>query len=284
MASYGQPHLPVELEREVFETAALTNTSSIPTLLLVAQRVRVWLEPMLYRIIKVDKSAMAAVLQNAAKTKPPSFFRDAVRHICLAFDDARSLQAVEEFLPLCTGLVTFTVFPPLYVDILPILLPILPKMQVKRLSAHLGVLFQDTPQGLHLTHAAFTSVTHLHLFDIISPYTGSDIYANIPTLPALTHLCLINKASPSQVGELLRDCRSLELLLVAIRGDAFHYAGISPITDIRFVVTTAMTGKDYRSEWEAGAMGFPDFWSRAVDFVERRRNGAVKAPRCWLHN
>ncbi|KAJ7150713.1 hypothetical protein C8R46DRAFT_1229648 [Mycena filopes] len=90
------------------------------------------------------------------------------------------------------------------------------------------------------------------------------------------HLCLINDVRTSYIDKLLRDCPRLELLLVLVSPrkpvDASAYAHDSPSTDIRFVVTTK---KDYRDDWEAGAMGLPDYWSRTVDFVKRRRDATV---------
>lgn len=38
----AQPVFPMDLEREIFETAALLHPRGIPTLLLVARRVLVW--------------------------------------------------------------------------------------------------------------------------------------------------------------------------------------------------------------------------------------------------
>ena len=42
LMSLTEPRLPVELERKVFELAAHSRPKSIPTLLLVAHRVKIW--------------------------------------------------------------------------------------------------------------------------------------------------------------------------------------------------------------------------------------------------
>jgi hypothetical protein len=42
MALAVEPFLPVELEREIFETAAMRHPKLIPTLLRVCHRVHVW--------------------------------------------------------------------------------------------------------------------------------------------------------------------------------------------------------------------------------------------------
>ncbi|KAJ7847805.1 hypothetical protein B0H14DRAFT_3453508 [Mycena olivaceomarginata] len=49
--SLAKRELPVELERKIFEIAAQSNSMFIPTLLLVAHRVKTWLEPMLYSVV-----------------------------------------------------------------------------------------------------------------------------------------------------------------------------------------------------------------------------------------
>ncbi|KAJ7121829.1 hypothetical protein C8R43DRAFT_1136349 [Mycena crocata] len=54
MTVLGLPVLPVELEREIFEIAAHSRPRSVPTLVLVASRVKVWVEPFLYRTIFLD--------------------------------------------------------------------------------------------------------------------------------------------------------------------------------------------------------------------------------------
>ncbi|KAJ7095067.1 hypothetical protein C8R44DRAFT_813875 [Mycena epipterygia] len=47
------PRLPPELERLVFESAALSHATDIPNLILVAWRIKNWVEPLLYRAVLV---------------------------------------------------------------------------------------------------------------------------------------------------------------------------------------------------------------------------------------
>ncbi|KAJ7321876.1 hypothetical protein DFH08DRAFT_888826 [Mycena albidolilacea] len=49
--SLAEHELPVKLECKIFEIATQLNSTFIPTLLLVAHRVKTWLEPMLYSIV-----------------------------------------------------------------------------------------------------------------------------------------------------------------------------------------------------------------------------------------
>ncbi|KAJ6574558.1 hypothetical protein B0H19DRAFT_1254249 [Mycena capillaripes] len=50
----GSPPLPPELERKIFEICTYAQPVSIPNLMLVAARVKEWLEPLLYVTIVVE--------------------------------------------------------------------------------------------------------------------------------------------------------------------------------------------------------------------------------------
>ncbi|KAJ7159027.1 hypothetical protein C8R43DRAFT_358098 [Mycena crocata] len=57
-----EPHLPADVEREIFELAAKIHLGGIPRLRLVVQRVKIWIEPISYRIF--------IVAMRAADTEP----------------------------------------------------------------------------------------------------------------------------------------------------------------------------------------------------------------------
>ncbi|KAJ7633578.1 hypothetical protein DFH06DRAFT_1222301 [Mycena polygramma] len=109
-----EPLLPVELEREIFEWAALLHPRSIPTFLRVARRFQIWLEPLLYRVICVDIPRLTyrdlftpgiPSLLNAIKSKPAGLF-GAVRHLFLC---NVSLEDGIAVLQACPGLVDLMV-------------------------------------------------------------------------------------------------------------------------------------------------------------------------------
>ncbi|KAJ7705402.1 hypothetical protein B0H17DRAFT_1037849 [Mycena rosella] len=72
-----EPIFPPELEREIFEAAALMHPNSIPSL---SHRVHIWIEPFLYIVIRIDIVPMADAVRR--ETKPASFFQESVRHLC----------------------------------------------------------------------------------------------------------------------------------------------------------------------------------------------------------
>ncbi|KAJ7447466.1 hypothetical protein FB451DRAFT_1411881 [Mycena latifolia] len=275
----------IELEREIFETTALLYPSTIPTLLRVARRILVWVEPMLYRVVRVNAtppySAMAQAVLRARKTKPRSFFNKAVRYLVLDFPAAWTLDEAREVLKLCTDLIGFA---PIAYFANPTMLPILAEMHVQRLSVCLRDLFGgysfDGDKDIDFTHPVFTSITHLDVFDSV----GERICAHLPSLPALTHLCLSEVVPWDMVRRLLVECPGLEVLLdlfPAIRQDVGRaWAQSIPFHDIRFVVGVYT---DYVDEWEQCAQGLPKFWLLADDFVAQKRRGEMNAQCYWLH-
>ncbi|KAK7047058.1 hypothetical protein R3P38DRAFT_3176535 [Favolaschia claudopus] len=69
----NSPCFPPELERYIFETAALFYPHTIPRLLPVARRVLIWIEPLLYRRVYFDEW-----LQTT------DFFATTTRYLCIA--------------------------------------------------------------------------------------------------------------------------------------------------------------------------------------------------------
>ncbi|KAK6991807.1 hypothetical protein R3P38DRAFT_229330 [Favolaschia claudopus] len=97
------PHLPLELERIVFELAALEDWTEIPWLMRTAWRVKQWLEPLLYRTLWVYPSvAMDPGMANPDFAEVPqistanmlrlisrksnSFLAASVRHLFINLD------------------------------------------------------------------------------------------------------------------------------------------------------------------------------------------------------
>ncbi|KAJ6571127.1 hypothetical protein B0H19DRAFT_1255125 [Mycena capillaripes] len=83
--------LPRELERMIFEIAALLHPTCILPLMLVAARVKQWVEPFLYRVVLINSppgqqvlgfhNCSTAIFTQAIQKKPPAFFRDSVKSL-----------------------------------------------------------------------------------------------------------------------------------------------------------------------------------------------------------
>ncbi|KAJ7807332.1 hypothetical protein B0H13DRAFT_1929102 [Mycena leptocephala] len=263
-----EPLLPLELEREIFETTARMYPGEIPTLLRVARRFLVWIEPLLYTVIILsdhDRTMVRAVLK-AVETKPPEFFH-AVRHLVLIHAPDYSVDDGQQLLRLCSGVINFgsTIQ---YTN--PTLLGILAEMRVRRLSLTLKCLFAGS---IDLTHRSFGSITHLDIFDedII---TITLICAQIPTLPALTHLSLDRETPRDIILTVLAKCPRLELLLVLWQfSNPYKLARFPFVYDVRFVIGQY---NDYWDDWKDDVKGLRRLWSRGDDFVARKRRGEVE--------
>ncbi|KAJ6607694.1 hypothetical protein B0H10DRAFT_2070692 [Mycena sp. CBHHK59/15] len=257
--------LPPELEREIFETAARLYPGTIPALLLVAQRVLAWIEPLLYRtlVIKADMSqardaARLDALIRALRSKPPTFIRDNVRNLLHQGDVHR--HQVLEILSVCGGSS-------------PDFIPVLEKLHLQRLSIFLDDIWPTT-DAYTLPLSVFGTITHLDLFNL----AHDNIYAAVAALPALTHVSLLaepvaHATSATQMCQLLSGCPNLQVLvyMFSARFDqplATTSRGLS-IDDARLVFV--------RGQWGM------DPWARADVFVAKRRRGEIKPDsRCWI--
>ncbi|KAJ7917706.1 hypothetical protein B0H13DRAFT_1994305 [Mycena leptocephala] len=246
-----EPFLPVELEREIFETTTLMHLSAIPALLRVARRVLVWIEPLLYRVVRMrhHDTEMVRALFRAMKSKPPEFFHNAVHHLIITANVPWPGEH-GSLLELCTGVISLACsssFPD------PNLLSVVAQMRIRRLSVALTRLF------------------------------GGSICAQISILPSLTHLSLDFHVPTDILMTVLVNCPRLKLLLVLWPSwdqESYELACIPRVCDVRFVMASF---DDYWAEWEAGAMGLPNFWSRGDDFVARKRRGEIEVTCYWLN-
>ncbi|KAF7366173.1 hypothetical protein MVEN_00494300 [Mycena venus] len=198
----SEPVFPMELEREIFETTALMHPKAGPTLLRVARRVLVWIEPLLYRIVILNSQNEKKFLPLliAMECKQPEFFH-AVHHLAVWY--YREMCTVEELtrlLTLCKRVVDLS-FGNL-TD--PDLLPIIADMPLQRLSLSLQELFGSSPD---LKHPLFDSVTHLDICDRADRGAAISLaYAQIPALPALTRLALEFHVPKEVALTLLEEC------------------------------------------------------------------------------
>ncbi|KAJ7620813.1 hypothetical protein DFH06DRAFT_1233210 [Mycena polygramma] len=252
--------------------------SEIPTLLRVARRVLIWL-PLLYRVFRVSRfqGTSRIVFSQAMALKPAVFFHKCVRHLCL--EDLRLADAVR-ILEVCTGVVDLALNRRVAH---PDMLPILAEMSLRRLSADLDALFGAGSLfsgPIDLAHPSFTYVTH---FDVLDFRDTDLILAQVPALPALTHLALDSVVQPHSVQALLEKCPCLELglSLCTYEEQEYYQSAQTPhIYDVRFVM--ACRPRDYLADWEASAKGVPDLWSLGDEFVARKRRGEIEATCYWL--
>ncbi|KAJ7060805.1 hypothetical protein C8F01DRAFT_175231 [Mycena amicta] len=296
------PHLPPELELIIFEMAARWEPTSIPTLVLVAKRIREWIEPLLYRTLVFTSSDCATVkgmpgcdldiFAQIVASKSEAFLRGAVKNVMAPSLTGNNIRAI---LKACPGLENIYIIwgNTLRGALLPA--PSLPPSSKKEslgpdsppcdptypplrhLYCQLELLF-DVANIDFATHPTFQHVTHLELFgDPFEDFTDevlavSEGYSRVLTIPNLTHFAVNDCPAFSICAELLCGHSRLQLFVVLI-----HESSPRPgpehralTEDVRFVM---MDVKEYKDDWQYGRMTGDDYWARAEAFVARRRAG-----------
>ncbi|KAJ7052053.1 hypothetical protein C8F01DRAFT_998886 [Mycena amicta] len=278
MSAYDEPRLPLELEREIFETTALIDPSTIPPLLRVARRVLIWVEPLLYRTLNVGEDSPRVQQFHAASSKPPAFLAQAVRCVVLhtGYDD----DTVSRTLSLCTGCTRLAVDGNRSAREL---LPILSTLPIQRLAGFLcsTLDLMNVPEDI-AAHPLLRCLTHLDLFDSIRSHEVLPIVDALPSLPFLTHLA-ISQSGPLDpvrelLGQILKDCRQLRILVIPnydrLNEEDFdaHKAMMGEVPeslrDPRLVLCSYEL-------WFEGVLNGPNFWKAAEDLIARKRRREV---------
>ncbi|KAF8174298.1 hypothetical protein K438DRAFT_1849213 [Mycena galopus ATCC 62051] len=282
------PRLPPELERKIFEIGAHEDSGIIQTLLRVAHRTRIWMEPMFYRVLWVDghaRSEKTYAILAGLYPKPPGFLEDAVRHMYLDETSHLSRAEARALLCMCENVVDLAVTGR-FAE--PGLLPMLGGMHIHRLSTNLSNLFGGS-HVIDFNHPLFLTVTDLQMWDaMLDVWT----YMQLAALPALTHLCLTDTVSweeweaRSVFRMLLVECKRLKVLVDLapshrewrMRGRAMNMASADPR-----LVMVSMVFTSYPLHWGAGAevKRGADLWAAADSFVAARRRGEI-AESDWL--
>ncbi|KAJ7073568.1 hypothetical protein C8F01DRAFT_1360429 [Mycena amicta] len=296
--SSHSPYLPQDLERLIFRTAALAAPSEAQNLLIVAWRVKEWVEPLLYRSLVIAPPMHLGTIVSApilklsprtfarlAQRKSPSFFASHV-HDLLFY--ALTPEDIRRILRVCSGTKSLLTQSPASSGALDSL------KQLQRLHGDFSKFFDPTAESAAslATLPALSHLTHLEIWDHASTRTA--IWAQILTLPALTHLACFAR----HWEQLLPDQRNAVLTALHPSG-ALHafivieYAGgpHSPEIDveparlkstpgfvsIRLVQSLRSTSPYVRwhDVWSDGILGGNDFWARADELIRKRHAGEV---------
>ncbi|KAJ6449355.1 hypothetical protein C8R45DRAFT_759820, partial [Mycena sanguinolenta] len=188
--------LPPELERAIFELAAVARPIRIPSLMLVARRTKEWLEPLLYRVIFVSGSIIdnmhgfpsvpLDILLAVIAKKPTSFFRSSVTHVFLEnppeIEPTLWARAVNTILTACQGVGQLSISSP-HISYRGSLDRV---HGPRRLTMHVAPILAPFPTDFSAN--VFRHLTHLELLDADVFPTGMDIGAHLTLAPVLTHI------------------------------------------------------------------------------------------------
>ncbi|KAF7331226.1 hypothetical protein MSAN_02441400 [Mycena sanguinolenta] len=238
--------LPAELEREIFEIAALLDFHTIPSLLRVAGRVLEWIEPMLYRVVRIGHSSQKDEAYRRVFELKPTVLAKGVQHLFVT-----DLSHWPEDDSGCGDG-----------------------------RGRLEYLFGDH-SAVDLGFPAFRTITHMDIFDEFTDENDEAICAGLSALPHLTHLCLNDTTSLDTIPRIFTQCPRLQLLVLMDADEEIinEIADNPPTADVRFVVSGL---GNYSSDWEVGARGGTDFWIAGDEFVARKRRGEIEASRYLL--
>ncbi|KAK7051746.1 hypothetical protein R3P38DRAFT_2857187 [Favolaschia claudopus] len=267
--SYSEPILPLELERIIFESCATSLPVFIPQLMLVAYRVKEWVEPILYCVICIGLDSPVPsfphlkpeAISFIMNKKSPDFLRNTVRHFMVEND----LGATgKQLLELCPTVQSLSIpFEGEEWDPIIVILPL------RRLDVDFRQFLRLPP-----TCAAFSCLTHLFLNG--SPPNEKAACMALMALPKLTHLSL-NCTRLFVLTNSHRILHSLPSLcvLVIFGSGVWHWRKVLqlPTRDLRFVMI--IPAPDFTQDWHSGAGGGTDYWSTAGNFVAKRRAGEI---------
>ncbi|KAJ7177196.1 hypothetical protein C8R46DRAFT_49292 [Mycena filopes] len=279
------PVFPAELERTLFETAAHMRPVAIPCFMRVAHRVKIWLEPLLYRTLALCEDIKnnppeypvfrSDRVLDFIRSKPAKFPGKAVRHLLLQTEEDRAL-----LLSSCPFIEDLWINPDLGADVFPAI-EVLP---LKRLYCNLTAIFgPDRP--LDFTNRMFSALTHLEIFDYLWHDVEPSAFKSLVLIPNLTHLAFRDPVFKDLWLPLLRECAVLRVLLVLecdVRYDIDGGLASEVVADPRFV-EMHVGGPMYTTDWIIGAHTGVDYWSRAEERVEQRKAGEVDALHYWIN-
>ncbi|KAF7327408.1 hypothetical protein MKEN_00318600 [Mycena kentingensis (nom. inval.)] len=280
--------LPFELEHRIFHLAGSLYPVCIPRLVLVAWRVKEWVEPLLYRTfaLNADDEALPVlpkispeILQRILSSKSPEFLRENVHNLFIR--RCRDVDFISTLL--CTFSNLRNLFFLTSEDMFPTGLDFSGQLQ------HLYSDFWEllSARGYAFGDVLFTSLTHLELFDGFpdpdqrSQTETDELVSGLASLPSLTHLSLdwtVADHIPTLqafVAASLKNDRIRAVVLVRPQPSprvaaCVHDAGLD--MDVRFVLVVC---PDYTTDWQRGVLYGEDYWTRADELIARRRSGEV---------
>ncbi|KAJ7616134.1 hypothetical protein FB45DRAFT_237817 [Roridomyces roridus] len=274
--------LPPELEREIFELAVQSDPLSVLQLMLVAWRVHEWVKPFLYCVILLLGAAVKDVSSypwesfSRYLSIPPSILQQSVKHLCIRM----APQNVTEYvLSAASGVENLWVATRLEESSEGRLLAALPN--VRRLHCSFSLILAAVAVGT--TPPVFSRLTHLEIFEQVDP----EISDGLALIPNLTHLAMDDAdVDAPLLLDFLERCKSLRVLIMLSVSGRPHLdlddEGMDQLVkDPRFL---QMSCREYIADWKIGALTGVDYWSRADDFVARRRAGNIDPLRYFIED
>ncbi|KAJ7651367.1 hypothetical protein FB45DRAFT_890364 [Roridomyces roridus] len=260
------PRLPPELERLILELVALSHPVSIPNLLLVASRVRAWVQPLVHRTVVVTRDRRVSPVDGLRSYRPEVFFQiaelqrpslDSVRNLMLVeIDD--ELASILSACPHVQNLYFIWPGDDSPSDASYAALSALPLLHF---YCHSRYVIHAKP----FSQPFLTNISHLELFDA----PQEEDWPKLAQLPQLTHLGTGAHAIRF-CAFALEKCKTLRVLVITSSAPNPERDYSTVAKDWRFVM---MQLSYFIDDWQRGALHGHDYWARAEDFMAKRRAG-----------
>ncbi|KAJ7856790.1 hypothetical protein B0H13DRAFT_2576324 [Mycena leptocephala] len=278
----AESRIPLELERIVFEIAALSHPIDIPNLMLIAWRIKEWVEPLLYRVVLVSPLKphiisgfpvfTADILLRVIASKPPGFLQNAVRHLFFDVGEAgeQSEQSeVEAILTACNRVTN------LY-DNFHFIVNVHAIQQLRRLALPLETFLERCP--VDSVSSFFRNITHLELLGYDVGWEEDDgVYTHLALIPHLTHISFnsLSFENPVFYAALRADTRLHCFVFFDSENNHLEYIDKAELLlgDDRLVCMEQE--EDFRADWLRGAHTGNDYWVLAEAFIAAKREGKV---------
>ncbi|KAK7058035.1 hypothetical protein R3P38DRAFT_2844072 [Favolaschia claudopus] len=292
------PKLPPELERIVFEMTARTYPAGILPLMLVAWRVKSWVEPFLYRVVHLSPypngrqhygfplmplETLLKIVLNKESSDDPKFrsFCEAVEYVFLEEILIDPISPIlDAILMACPKITDFFTRRPIGSN-----LEALASLTcLRRLAIDTYNLFSNSspitpiaPAAANFAHPLFRNLTHLELIDLPAR-SGSlrrPFYAQLVLIPELTHISFNSAALAIGIHPTLVKIKKLQCIVILglpLRPHESELNSSSLVPDDRFVY---IRQTDFQRDWFDCAKGGGGYWGIAEMFLAARRKGDI---------
>ncbi|KAF8149512.1 hypothetical protein B0H34DRAFT_802496 [Crassisporium funariophilum] len=263
--------LPLELERKIFEIAVLLHPKCALKLVLVAHYVREWVEPEIYRVLRMDgERTFPPIYKDEMYLRPPreldvprlQRFGPHVRHAMLCDCPWKDIIVVLQH---CTNLHNVAFWSArgrseALAQSAIASLEALPYLRKLSIDAHsLFHEYSDLPFPFDIP--MFRNITHL---DIMFTKESLEWWSKISSLRKLSHLSIAPNFTTGFVDGVLSACPTLQRLMFAS-----HYRSKRawPQPDKRLMHVIRVDWRMYPDFWVACVRNGEDEWMAA----EKRR-------------
>ncbi|TFK61831.1 hypothetical protein BDN72DRAFT_423301 [Pluteus cervinus] len=266
-----EPRFPPEIERSIFEYAASFERLDIPTLMRVAQRVRIWVEPILYLTI------ITTARPGWERFNPPfEELERYSRHVkyLLIWRKTDSAKITAYLMKCAQGLESLAIWYPICQT--PWQEFVGSFRDLRRLAVRLSMLPEKkTAEGVGTgvcdfeKEEVFKRITHFELLDL--PRTWTSI-SGLKACTNIEYFGVTDEAEDGQppqraeevVGDLLAHCGFMKVVLV-------HDPKVEFKSEDERVVFCGMEWYEYLKDFVDQAEGRWNFWDKAEEMVNLRR-------------